>query len=126
MVIERISYTQSATPDNHLDAVFLALADPTRRAILIRLTTGEACVGEIAAPFEISQPAISKHLKILERAGLVERSVDQQRRPAVLKADNLAIAVDWLAEFSTFWDSNFEQLDDLLAALQSTPKPNNT
>lgn len=101
-----------------LDAVFAALADPTRRAILSRLAAGEASVNEIAAPFSMSQPAVSKHLKVLERAGLVERDVDQQRRPARLKAEPLAAAVQWLEEFKQFWSSSFDQLDGLLGELK--------
>ncbi len=98
--------------------VFAALADPTRRAILSRLAAGEASVNELAAPFEISQPAVSKHLKVLERAGLVERDIDQQRRPARLKAEPMAAAVRWLEEFRRFWSSSFDQLDDLLEELK--------
>lgn len=109
--MERLGYIQDQ-PD--LDAVFAALADSTRRAILLRLTDGQASVNEIAAPFEISQPAVSRHLKVLERAGLIERGVDEQRRPAMLKADKLAAAVDWLTEFKAFWGTNFDQLDDVL------------
>jgi DNA-binding transcriptional ArsR family regulator len=97
-----------------LDTVFAALADPTRRAILSRLTEGQASVNEIAAPFEMSQPAVSKHLKVLERAGLIERDVDEQRRPARLKAEPMAAAVDWLTEFKVFWGTSFDQLDDVL------------
>ena len=106
-------------PSSSLDAVFAALADPTRRAILARLATGEASVNEIAAPFEMSQPAISKHLKVLERAGLVARDVDRQRRPARLKAEPMAAAVRWLEEFKEFWSSSFDQLDDLLEELKN-------
>ncbi|MBT8471323.1 MAG: winged helix-turn-helix transcriptional regulator [Marinicaulis sp.] len=106
-------------PDSELDAVFAALADPTRRAILTRLAAGEATVNEIAAPFDISQPAISRHLKVLENAGLVDRTVDEQRRPAKLHADNMAAAVDWLSFFSQFWTKSFDQLDDLLTQLTS-------
>ena len=113
--MEQIGYTNE--PQN-LDAVFAALADPTRRAILSRLATGEASVNEIAAPFEMSQPAVSKHLKVLERAGLIERDVDRQRRPARLKAAPMAAAVRWLEEFKRFWSSSFAQLDDLLEELQ--------
>lgn len=102
----------------NLDAIFSALADSTRRSILTRLTTGEATVNQIAAPFSISQPAISKHLKVLERAGLVERDIDQQRRPARLKAQNLAAAVAWLEEFKRFWEGSFDQLDDVLLQLK--------
>lgn len=101
-----------------LDGVFAALADPTRRAILLRLAAGEASVNEIAAPFEMSQPAVSKHLKVLERAGLVERAVDKQRRPARLKAEPLAAAVSWLEEFKRFWSSSFDELDGLLAEMK--------
>jgi len=107
-------------PENmNLDAVFAALADPTRRAILARLAGGEASVNEIASPFEMSQPAVSKHLKVLERAGLVERDVDQQRRPARLKAEPMAAAVDWLEEFRQFWTASFDQLDGLLETLKA-------
>ena len=101
-----------------LDAVFAALADPTRRAILSRLAAGEASVNEIAAPFEISQPAVSKHLRVLERAGLIERDIDKQRRPARLKAESMAAAVRWLEEFKQFWSSSFDQLDGLLEELK--------
>ena len=107
-----------ATQPQTLDAVFAALADPTRRAILSRLAAGEASVNELAAPFEMSQPAVSKHLKVLERAGLVERDVDRQRRPARLKAEPMAAAVGWLEEFRQFWSSSFDQLDDLLEELK--------
>jgi DNA-binding transcriptional ArsR family regulator len=113
IVMERIGYTQD------LDAVFAALADPTRRAILSRLASGEASVNEIAAPFEISQPAVSRHLKVLEHAGLIERDVDKQRRPARLKAEPMAAAVRWLEEFRRFWSSSFDQLDDLLEELKT-------
>ena len=102
-----------------LDAVFAALADPTRRAILRRLLQGEASVGELSAPFGISQPAVSKHLKMLERAGLVSRGVDGQRRPARLNAAPLAEAMGWITGFRQFWDGSFDQLDGLLADLQS-------
>ena len=106
-------------PAPDLDAIFAALADPTRRAILARLTEGEAPVGEIAAPFGISQPAVSKHLKVLERAGLVERAIDGQRRPARLRAVPLAAATRWLEEFRTFWNVSFDQLDGLLADMKT-------
>ena len=101
-----------------LDAVFAALADPTRRAILSRLALGDAAVTELGAPFSMSQPAISKHLKVLERAGLVERGIDRQRRPARLNAGPMETAVAWLEEFKQFWSSSFDQLDDLLEALK--------
>ncbi len=106
------------TGSQTLDAVFAALADPTRRAILTRLATGEASVNELAEPFRMSQPAVSKHLKVLERAGLIERDVDRQRRPARLKAEPMAAAVSWLEEFKKFWSSSFDQLDGLLDALK--------
>ncbi len=113
--MEQLSYIKS--PPN-LDAVFAALADPTRRAILSRLADGQASVNEIAEPFEISQPAVSRHLKVLERAGLIERGIDEQRRPARLKAENMVAAVDWLAEFEAFWGKSFDQLDDVLTRMK--------
>jgi DNA-binding transcriptional ArsR family regulator len=117
--MERIAY---ASRGGDLDAVFAALADPTRRAILSRLAGGEASVNEIAAPFDISQPAVSRHLKVLEQAGLIERDIDQQRRPARLKAEPMAAAVRWLEEFRQFWSSSFDQLDDLLEELKKAEK----
>ena len=113
--MEHIGYinTQSG-----LDAIFAALADPTRRAILSRLADGELSVNEIAAPFEMSQPAVSRHLKVLERAGLIERDVDQQRRPARLKAEKMAAAVEWLEEFKAFWGTSFDRLDDVLLSMK--------
>jgi DNA-binding transcriptional ArsR family regulator len=103
---------------SRLDAVFSALANPTRRAILSRLAGGQASVNELAEPFKMTQPAISKHLKVLERAGLIERGVDEQRRPATLKAEKMVAAVDWLAEFRAFWGKSFDQLDDVLADMK--------
>ena len=117
--MEQISYREGKP---NLDAVFAALADPTRRAILSRLADGQASVNEIAAPFEISQPAVSRHLKVLEQAGLIERDIDEQRRPAKLKADTMAVAVDWLADFSAFWATNFDQLDGVLAQMKQAKK----
>ena len=105
-----------------LDAIFAALADPTRREILSRLSTGQASVNEIAAPFEISQPAVSRHLRVLEQAGLIERDVDGQRRPARLKAEPMAAAVRWLEEFKQFWSSSLDQLDDLLDDLKNADR----
>jgi len=113
--MERTGYISA---ESSLDAIFSALADPTRRAILLRLVKGQASVNEIAAPFEISQPAVSRHLKVLEQAGLIERDVDEQRRPARLKAETMAIAVDWLAEFRAFWGMSFDQLDDVLMQMK--------
>ncbi|MBI5718742.1 MAG: winged helix-turn-helix transcriptional regulator [Burkholderiales bacterium] len=106
----------------NLDAIFAALADPTRRAILSRLAAGEASVNEIATPFAMSQPAVSKHLKVLERAGLIERNIDKQRRPARLKAEPMAAAVGWLEQFRQFWSSSFDQLDGLLETLKKAEK----
>jgi DNA-binding transcriptional ArsR family regulator len=97
-----------------LDAVFAALADPTRRAILARLVQGDASVGELAAPFAMSQPAVSKHLKVLERAGLVARGADGTRRPTRLRPEALAAATTWLDEYRALWDARFAQLDALL------------
>ena len=107
------------TPDPQLDAIFSALADSTRRAILARLMTGEASVNELAEPFAISQPAISKHLKMLERAGLVTRSADGTRRPVRIEAQPMKEAVDWLENFRRFWEQSYARLDTLLAALQT-------
>ena len=106
----------SYTP--RLDAVFAALADPTRRAILARLAEGEASVGELAAPFAMSQPAVSKHLKVLEHAGLISRGIDRQRRPARLEARPMAEAVAYLEAFRAHWDRRLDALDTLLDALQ--------
>src|SRR5512139_3831234 len=99
---------------DRLDATFAALADPTRRAILARLALGEASVSELAAPFEMSQPAISKHLKVLERAGLVSAGVDAQRRPRRLEAQPLAEANEWLELYRRFWEARYQHLDALL------------
>ncbi|MEP2978923.1 MAG: metalloregulator ArsR/SmtB family transcription factor [Lentilitoribacter sp.] len=112
--MEQNGYIHNPASTANLDAIFSALADPTRRAILSRLTQGDASVQELARPFEMSQPAVSKHLKVLERAGLVERDIDQQRRPARLKAENMAIAADWLETYKKFWAKSFDQLDGLL------------
>jgi DNA-binding transcriptional ArsR family regulator len=102
-----------------LDATFAALADPTRRAILTRLAAGEATVTELAAPFRMSQPAISKHLKVLERAGLVSRGRDAQRRPCRLEARPLKAAVDWLEAYRDYWEESYQRLDVLLADLRA-------
>ena len=113
-------------PSEQLDATFIALADPTRRAILTRLMQGEASVNELASPFEISQPAVSKHLKILERAGLVSRSASGTRRPVKIEAAPMKQAVDWLEKYRKFWEASYGRLDALLAALQTpvnTDKP---
>lgn len=105
-----------------LDATFAALADPTRRAILARLATGEASVAELAKPFAMSQPAISKHLKVLERAGLVSHTARAQRRPRRLEARPLAEATEWLERYRALWEQNFLRLDDLLEELKATPR----
>ena len=107
-----------ATP-RHLDATFAALADPTRRAILARLAKGEASVTELAAPFRMSQPAISKHLKVLERAGLISRGRDAQRRPRRLEAKPLAEATKWLERYREYWEGNYQLLDALLEELKT-------
>jgi DNA-binding transcriptional ArsR family regulator len=105
-----------------LDATFAALADPTRRAILARLASGEASVTELAEPFAISQPAISKHLKVLERAGLISRGRDAQRRPRRLEAKPLAEATEWLERYRRVLEGNFQRLDALLDELKITEK----
>lgn len=107
--------------NSRLDATFLALADPTRRAILARLATGEASVAELAAPFPMSQPAISKHLKVLERAGLISVGHDAQRRPRRIEGRPLAEASGWLERYRAVWEQNFQRLDGLLEELQRTP-----
>lgn len=104
--------------DTTLDATFSALADPTRRAILARLSQGDATVMELAEPFSISQPAVSKHLKVLEKAGLVARSRDAQRRPRRLVPKPLADATKWLEEYRKHWDANFQRLDALLEEMK--------
>ncbi len=104
-----------------LDATFAALADPTRRAILARLAAGDASVTELAEPFAVSQPAISKHLKVLERAGLIRQGRDAQRRPRRLEAAPLAEAEEWLERYRRFWEENFVRLDALLDELQTKP-----
>ncbi len=114
--MEQSGYT---TEPSDLDAVFAALADPTRRAILQRLSTGSATVHDIARPFEISQPAISRHLKVLENAGLLKRTVDRQTRPAKLTAQPMKDAAAWLTEFRDHWDNRLNKLEDLLAELQT-------
>src|SRR5881409_1296471 len=97
-----------------LDATFAALADPTRRAILARLASGNASVSELAKPFAVSQPAISKHLKVLESAGLISRGQDAQRRPRKLEAKPLGEATKWLERYRRFWEGNYQRLDALL------------
>jgi DNA-binding transcriptional ArsR family regulator len=108
--------------EKRLDATFAALADPTRRAILARLALGEATVMELAEPFTMSQPAISKHLKVLERAGLVSRGGDAQRRPVKLEAKPMAEAVEWLEAYKKFWGARYDALDALLGDLKTAKK----
>src|SRR5712672_1992864 len=115
--MEPLGYGQIA-PDR-LDATFAALADPTRRAILARLASGEASVTELAEPFAMSQPAISKHLKVLERAGLISRGRDAQRRPRRLEPQRLAQATRWLEGYQQLWQGQFQRLDALLGELKS-------
>lgn len=109
------------TPTERLDLTFSALADPTRRAILARLATGAASVQELAEPFDMSQPAISKHLKVLERAGLVSVDIDAQRRPRRLEPKPLEEAVDWIERYREIWEQSYQRLDALLATLQARP-----
>ena len=124
--MERIGYIDKSPTDGQhgdqsgpaLDAMFAALADPTRRAILARLAQGEASVGQLSQPFAMSQPAVSKHLKVLEKAGLVTREVDRQRRLARLNPAPLAEAVKWLENLRAFWMGSFDQLDALLEDLK--------
>ena len=103
-----------------LDRTFAALADPTRRAILARLASGQASVTELAAPFSMSLPAVSKHLKVLERAGLVARARRAQWRPAELQAEPLHEVADWLADYRRFWEERLDRLDEYLRAIEGT------
>jgi len=109
------------TPSERLDATFAALADPTRRAILARLADGEATVAELTEPFAMSQPAISKHLKVLERAGLIITTESGQRRPRQIAAAPLAEANAWLEHYRQLWERRYSALDDLLGQLQAKP-----
>jgi DNA-binding transcriptional ArsR family regulator len=111
-----------ALDDDRLDAVFMALADPTRRAILARLAEGEATVNELVEPFSMSQPAISKHLKVLERAGLVSGGREAQRRPRRLEAKPMADANQWLEKYRVFWEARYARLDTVLATLVAAEK----
>jgi DNA-binding transcriptional ArsR family regulator len=117
VVMEPIGYRQLSSA--HLDATFAALADPTRRAILARLASGDASVSELAEPFAMTQPAISKHLKVLERAGLISRGRDAQRRPRRLEAKPLAEATGWLENYRQFWEGRFQKLDALLDEIKT-------
>lgn len=107
---------------DQLDATFFALADPTRRAILARLAAGEASVSELAEPFEISQPAVSRHLKVLERAGLVSVGQDGQRRPRRLEPEPLAVATEWIERYRDAWETDFRRLDALLEELKAADR----
>jgi len=107
--------------EQQLDATFAALADPTRRAILARLALGEASVAELAEPFSMSQPAVSKHLKVLEKAGLIHRGRDAQRRPARIEAKPLQEANMWIERYRELWEANYRRLDTLLEALKTNP-----
>src|ERR1041384_2864150 len=107
---------------DHLSATFSALADPTRRAILARLSSGEATVAELAAPFDMSLPAISKHLKVLERAGLIERGREAQWRPCRLQAEPLKEAAGWVEQYRRHWEESFDRLDEYLQELRKRRK----
>lgn len=106
---------------DRLSSTFAALADPTRRAILARLTLGETSVGDLAEPFDMSLPAISKHLKVLERAGLISRGRDAQRRPCRLAAEPLHEIADWIATYRRFWEQRLDRLEDYLRTAQQSP-----
>jgi DNA-binding transcriptional ArsR family regulator len=109
------------TPDR-LSNTFAALADPTRRAILARLASGQASVTELAAPFQMTMPAVSKHLKVLERAGLIARSRDAQWRPCRLEGEPLRDVANWMESYRRFWDESFDRLDDYLQSIQKEKK----
>ncbi len=113
-----MSFDASRSSTHRLDATFAALADPTRRAILARLANGEASVTELAEPFEMSQPAVSKHLKVLERAGLITRGRDAQRRPCRLEGAPLRAVNQWIERYREFWAASFDALDDVLDDLK--------
>lgn len=110
------------TSTDHLDRVFAALADPTRRAILARLAKGEATVNELVAPFDLRQPTISKHLKVLEQAGLVTRGRNAQFRPVRLNAAPLAQAAEWLGDYRRFWEESLDRLDEYVKEMQRKEK----
>ena len=120
-VMEHISYGKG-TSERRLDMTFAALANPTRRAILSRLASREMSVNELAEPFSMSQPAVSRHLKVLERAGLISSGSDAQRRPRKLEARPLAEATEWLERYREYWQASFLRLDDLLSELKPTGK----
>ena len=118
--MQLVSYAQ--VPPGSLDATLAALADPTRRAILARLATGEASVKELAEPFEMTQPAVSKHLKVLERAGLISRGRDGQRRPSRIEAKPLEEVADYVERYRRFWEEGFDRLDEYLQELKDRAK----
>jgi DNA-binding transcriptional ArsR family regulator len=111
---------------DHLSTTFAALADPTRRAILARLVSGETSVTELAAPFEMSLPAVTKHLKVLERAGLISRGRQAQWRPCKLEAQPLRDACDWMEQYRRFWDARLDRLEDFLMGLQNKEQEDGT
>ncbi len=115
----------SKASSRSLDATFAALADPTRRAILSRLAEGEATVNDLVKPFNISQPAISKHLKVLERAGLISTGLDKQRRPRRIEAAPMADATEWLEKYRELWEGNYKRLDALLGVMKNENKTKN-
>ena len=119
---ELINRSVIAMPPDHLNATFAALADPTRRAILARLATGERLVTELAKPFDMTLPGISKHLKVLERAGLITRSRRAQWRPCRLEAQPLREVADWVEHYRRFWDESFDRLDDYLHEVRQKEK----
>jgi DNA-binding transcriptional ArsR family regulator len=114
-----VNYTMLLADSAALDATFFALADATRRAILARLSKGDATVLELAKPFDMTQAAVSKHLKVLERAGLISRAREAQRRPSHLEAKPLERAARWIATYQEFWEASYERLDDYLQELQT-------
>jgi DNA-binding transcriptional ArsR family regulator len=120
LVMKQSSYGRATS--HRLDMTFAALANSTRRAILARLTSGEVSVNELAEPFSMSQPAVSRHLKVLERAGLISSSSDAQRRPRKLEARALAEATEWLETYREYWEASFVRLDGLLSELKATEK----
>jgi DNA-binding transcriptional ArsR family regulator len=120
LVMKQSGYGQAVS--NRLDMTFAALANPTRRAILARLASGEVSVSELAEPFSMTQPAVSRHLKVLERAGLISSGSDAQRRPRKLEARALAEATEWLERYREYWEASFVRLDGLLSELKATGK----
>ena len=116
-----MSYT--SVQSKQLDATFAALADPTRRAILARLASGEASVNDLAKPFKMSQPAISKHLRVLENAGLISKGLDKQRRPRRIEAAPLKVANEWIERYRQFWEVVYDNLDSLLEEMMIEEKP---